>query len=85
MVQSSLALFYPCCSPNDRASKKKVPLLRDLRAKSELFGFFLGGMMDDFFAIVIAAFRANVMGFDHCAAMRASNQAGHFELKMSSP
>ena len=38
--------------------------------------------VQDFLAIVVAAFGANAMGTDHRSAMGASDQAGHFELEV---
>ena len=42
--------------------------------------FFLD--VKDFFAAVVAAFGANAVGTDHRAAVRASDEAGDFELEV---
>jgi hypothetical protein len=69
-----------------KASERKSAstLKGDASTFSKKGYFFLGFVMDDFFAIIIAAFRANVMGFDHRSAMGATDQAGHVELEVSS-
>lgn len=72
-------MFFPPPHYPNNSSKRKARASPGQFLK-ELLLFFLDGK--NLFAAVIAAFRANAVRTDHRAAMRASDQAGDFELEV---
>jgi hypothetical protein len=80
-----MVLSYASFLRFDRGEGRKKPPKGLLKDQRRLLLFLFRGVMDDFLAIIVATFRANVMGRNHSAAMRASDKPSHFELEVSAP